>query len=233
MLIFPLSFWMAYTMNWTAHLAHRQSEQLRTDAVSLSLCHQRKRFLDRISTLNTAIGKIETLMTAEAETCLNSGPLAFGVCEGIIALLKAQSLSAQALERLQDYRRSSYPTEQLRVAVSLKDKNELKGNLKINSAPSALSPLDDGLARETLLPKQRLYEQLCSCQWPRRLQPTSFFESKNRINIQFLPFRELIQDTHSTFKFSAASGPSKTNSNCSIEARSTSTTFQLQTKRNL
>lgn len=195
MLILPLGFWAAYIFNWTSHLAYRQSEQIRVDAVTLSLCHQRKNFLkSKVLRFNSQIKIFQVTMDAAATACLSSGYAAPIVCPNSLNIIRATGASAKALQTLQDTRRLLYPMEAKKSFEELKSKNELEGRFDFNLLPTIYAPMIDGLKREILTPIQLGYQTLFGTTWPQPLEKSGDFSSSNKTEIRFYPERTMARE---------------------------------------
>lgn len=176
----PLAIFICFLMNEFYFMANRSSEQTRLDALNLSLCHQRRDFLEtQIDQTNLSLKIIRAAMEVSASGCVY-----LPACPAIVHFIRAQSKLAQGIEYYQNARRLAYPAEVSSKKSDLKKENQLKGKLHLFWIGIGLS---DGLKREELSSVRRGLEKTFQTKWPRLLEPHSKFERFNTFSTKYLP----------------------------------------------
>ncbi len=192
LLTVPLAILMIWAMEVSNHNALSASEQVRLDAVTLSLCHSRKAFLQSsIQKLNRSIQLIQWEMEAAAAAC--AIPAA---CPTAVRILRASAISAKVLMSSQDTESKIFAGLQTQRAAQLLQKNKLAIGMSdtgLLSIHPMILPGKSGLKRETLSPRLKNYESLFEIKWPQKLVPENDFEDRNTYTSSLRPFRRLAQ----------------------------------------
>lgn len=203
-LLFPLFTWVFYFTLGYGHLLQTSSEQVRLDALTLSLCHQRAHTLQSIATdANRPIEEIQRLMdvTARATLLVAWHPAAFEAGKKILQTL---AYSADPLVLVGNLKASQFMGRSLQRQSDLKTKNQLSethGNLRKHS----LSTATLALIRETHSAERSRYETVFRVRWPKKFVKGPHFEQANREAFTFhafrqIPSKEMISNDDSQFR---------------------------------
>jgi hypothetical protein len=192
-MVLPLCALAAWVLMTAGHQAYRVSEQVRLDALALSLCHTRKNFIDtHVVRQNRKLAQIEATMDALAIPCVASaiaGPLAELACDGARKELQHLSHAANSLQLKQDSARATYSAREAKALARITERNALDqkhGRLKFVTKTWAL---EDGFAREELNSLHSSLQNYFGISWPRRLVPDASFASLHQWDFEFFPNR--------------------------------------------
>lgn len=187
----------AWLINLTGHFAHKSSEQVRLDALTLSLCHHRKNFIEaKILDPNQSLQTTRILMNELAAPCLIAEQSSVGVlsavCEWVRKNLGILSKRAKSIEARQDLNRSRYPLSKSELSKRLRSDNNLGENAgQIEVRSGLFGIIADGFSREDLAPEERVYENYFQIRWPRRLKTNLSFERLHQVRAKFFPKRRM------------------------------------------
>ncbi|MDB5037783.1 MAG: hypothetical protein JWQ35_1311 [Bacteriovoracaceae bacterium] len=190
--VIPLVLFMSLVITMTGHFAHHLSEQVRVDAVTLSLCHHRKNFIEEsIVEKNQLIEKLQITMDIAAIPCLADLiiPEAAAICEAAKAELKILSRGGSGLEKAQDIALIKYMGDQQKLKNDLISKNDLTesfGDLR-------LSPfLFGGFSREETSYYRKTLQFFTGSIWPHVLKTNASFSLLHTYKATFFPNRIII-----------------------------------------
>lgn len=184
----PLAAAIAWGLSMSNHYTQTASEQTRLDAVSLSICHSRKSFLENeVFSVNESIAAIQLQMDVLAMECLATE---LG-CAAAIPALTALSTEASVLMFEQDAATSTYGLRISRRLQELVRENVLNRGGKFEIQKN-ISNGGAGLKRENLRADRQTFQTALGIPWPRQLFPTISFEKENRFSANFLPERKFM-----------------------------------------
>jgi len=184
----PVSLLVGLLLNQFGGWAHRSSEQVRLDAVVLSLCHHRQHFIiSKIESLNAKIQMTLKKMDAFAPPCDSAPPhLKAATC----AIFYGLSVFGKSLEILQTERLLGYHFSRRELLHRLVSENQLDStNGKFSWGQRSLG---EGFKREKVDLSRSRYKSIPLTAWPRKLIPSQNFNSANRFFGEFLPIRLLV-----------------------------------------
>lgn len=197
-LITPIILALCWIFNSIGNFTHTTSEQVRLDAYTLSICHQRAAFIkDEIETTNLRIETLQIDMDTQAELCdetRNEPYAGAAVCSVAITLMLAKSAEGKALEAKQEVARIKYALKSRQMRSKWREKNHLtktKGELHTDELRWEVAPSFDGFRRE-IFSGQRLRWQFRYPPWPRKLEQGEDFDEYHRVNTNFRPRRGVI-----------------------------------------
>jgi len=197
-LLLPLTVAFALVFNEWGNWAHRSSEQVRLDALSLSLCHQRLHFIEnQIEAENRWINRIQEGLDFAAPICLGlkAYPPTYATC---VASMKAASLIGLGKALAQDAERIHYPFAMRKEAKELASKNSLHSQKGILQVKSLLDiPMVDGFEREKISEKRKFWERSLGFKYPMKLEASSHFEKINGYYTHFRPLRRFVGEKRS------------------------------------
>lgn len=180
----------ALLINGYGMWAHTSSEQVRLDAAVLSLCHHRRSFLaHEIESLNDEIRLVQTAMDTAVLSCMGTLVL----CPEAVEMLRGLSASGEALEAYQETRRWAYISERSLLEKELVKRNELDETRGRVSLKTPISWGVDGLQREPLQERRRLWQLAVGIKWPLILIPSASFSKAHEVIGSFEPDRVVIQ----------------------------------------
>lgn len=189
----PLALLSALILNVFGNWAHTTSEQVRLDALALSLCHSRRLFiLENFEKINGPIKALQNAMDAAAYRCVLAPPqIKPAVCRQSQLLLKQLSEKGKSFENMQEIKRRMYPSEERSLKSRLAQNNQLtstEGNLQTSSL---ITSFQDGFSRETTKLFRKGWEALLSVKWPQTLVRDETFERLHSYHAGFQPRRAL------------------------------------------
>ncbi len=194
-MLIPLSFALAITLNLFSHWAFRSSEQVRLDAFVLSLCHSRAHFIrSQLLPANREIENLQVAMDLAAETCLAAPPQAkISICASSRQLIKSASLQGKGLEFSQNIRRHYFPSSERLLGVRLRKQNDLGAKRGRLEWIPKISLMNDGFSREKTSARRKHFEGVFpGSVWPQKLEINSTYEDLHTYRAEFWPKRILL-----------------------------------------
>jgi len=225
----PILSAFALALNVSNHRMNAASEQSRLDAISLSLCHSRKAFLEsEIFEMNDEIESLQLTMDALAIECLAN----LEICPALMPTLQTKAVQGMGLMLKEAASLASYPLRATQRFQELKLANQLNQTRLRRSIAGRSS----GLSLELLRPDQIAYQTALAVKWPRRLVPHPGFQNANTYGLDFLPSRSMMGlDSQSILKVSSRqtqeSGLAKLSSECFLRAHEGLLTTEIEVVR--
>ena len=194
-LAIPLAVFISFALTMGGHFAHKLSEQVRLDALTLSLCHHRKNFIeDSIVKKNHLIVGLQNSMDAIALPCFMAiaSPAVIAapeICNGVEAELRSLEKIGKGMEKAQDLEEVRYSQIQIQLKDKLTMENELDKEFGSLDFPVSSA---NGFSRELISTRRQSMEALFGVVWPKQLQPNSSFEFVHTFKSSFHPNRLIV-----------------------------------------